>query len=275
MRYSRFLVLALILAPPAAALAQADPDFAEQVRARLATVAPAATCSMKVITCGQTIQSHLGDSGCMLSNGNNVDYYKYTFTGPINQQQLNISLTTTTYNPFLELIDPNQNLVNSAFANSPGLVQINTALPADGDWTIAATNSGAATTGNYTLSLTCGGGTPTCVENDTTLCVGNNRFQVRATFAANGSSGDAHAVALTGDTGYLWFFSSGNVETVIKVLNACALNNRYWVFAGGLTNVHVVITVTDLKTQTTKTYMNPANTEFQPIQDTNAFATCP
>ena len=62
---------------------------------------------------------------------------------------------------------------------------------------------------------------------------------------------------------------------MVKILNGCGTGGHYWVFAGGLTNVNVVITVTDTQTNTTKTYTNPANTVFNPIQDTGAFATCP
>ncbi len=80
---------------------------------------------------------------------------------------------------------------------------------------------------------------------------------------------------LTSDTGYLWFFGSANVEAVVKVLNGCGLGGHYWLFAGGLTNVNVVITVTDTQTGIQKMYVNPPKTKFQPIQDTSAFATCP
>jgi hypothetical protein len=62
---------------------------------------------------------------------------------------------------------------------------------------------------------------------------------------------------------------------VIKVLNGCGVNNNYWVFAGGLTNVQVMLTVTDTQTGSVRTYTNPINTAFLPIQDTGAFATCP
>jgi hypothetical protein len=88
-------------------------------------------------------------------------------------------------------------------------------------------------------------------------------------------SGNGQAVRLTTDTGYFTFFNANNVEAVIKVINACGFNQRYWVFAGGLTNVNVVITVLDTKNGTVKTYTNPSNTAFQPVQDTSAFATCP
>lgn len=115
-----------------------------------------------------------------------------------------------------------------------------------------------------------------CTPNDTTLCLNSSRFQVTATYdAGNGNSGIAHVVLLTVDTGYLWFFSASNVEVVIKVLNGCAPSGHYWVFAGGLTNVKVVITVTDSQDNAVKSYINPPNTAFQPIQDTAAFSRCP
>lgn len=117
-----------------------------------------------------------------------------------------------------------------------------------------------------------------CTPGPTTLCLGaGGRFQVRARWNTvnPAQSGDAMAVSLTSDTGFFWFFSQTNVEMVVKSLNACALNSRFWFFAGGLTNVRAVITVTDTKTGAVKTYTNPQNTPFQPIQDTAAFATCP
>jgi hypothetical protein len=115
-----------------------------------------------------------------------------------------------------------------------------------------------------------------CTANATTLCLNNSRFSVRTQWATpDGRSGAGQAVALTGDTGYFWFFSSNNVEMVVKALNGCSFNTRYWVFAGGLTNVNVVMTVTDTQTAAIRTYTNPQAAPFQPIQDTNAFASCP
>jgi hypothetical protein len=114
-----------------------------------------------------------------------------------------------------------------------------------------------------------------CVPGDAHLCLNDNRFQVDAQWTANGTSGAGHAVPLTTDTGYFWFFADTNIEVVIKVLNACALNQRYWVYAGGLTNVKVHLTVTDTQSGAVKTYDNPQGTAFRPVQDSSAFATCP
>jgi CSLREA domain-containing protein len=117
--------------------------------------------------------------------------------------------------------------------------------------------------------------TDACVAGGNTLCLNNGRFKVTATFTAPTGSGDAQGVTLTPDTGYLWFFDPGNVEATIKVLNGCAVNNHYWVFLSGLTNVAVSVKVTDTKTGTVKPYTNPPSTNFRPQLDTSAFATCP
>lgn len=115
-----------------------------------------------------------------------------------------------------------------------------------------------------------------CFPATNVLCLNNDRFKVKGSFLTSAAAaGTANAVGLTDDTGYLWFFNPNNVEAVVKVLNACPLNNRYWVFAGGLTDVRTVVTVTDTQRNSVRTYVNPSSTPYQPIQDTSAFATCP
>ncbi len=107
------------------------------------------------------------------------------------------------------------------------------------------------------------------------LCLDNGRFAVSAHWLAGAQSGSANGVELTPDTGYLWFFDASNVEAVVKVLDGCGINGHYWVFAGGLTNVEVDLTITDSTTGRAKTYHNPANTAFRAVQDTSAFAAGP
>jgi len=114
-----------------------------------------------------------------------------------------------------------------------------------------------------------------CTPNATTLCLNDGRFAVTVAWATDtGDSGAGQGVALTSDSGYFWFFNSANIEMVVKVLQACATNSRFWVFAGGLTNVDVVMTVTDTETGVQRVYTNPLGTAFLPLQDTAAFS-CP
>jgi hypothetical protein len=126
------------------------------------------------------------------------------------------------------------------------------------------------------LDPTTPAATAACTPSATAMCLNNNRFRVEATFdTTGGQSGQAQVVKLTDETGYLWFFSSNNIEVVVKALNACSFNNRYWIYSAGLTDVHVVLTVTDTETGSVRTYTNPQSHAFQPILDSSAFDTCP
>lgn len=108
------------------------------------------------------------------------------------------------------------------------------------------------------------------------VCFNHSRFSITAQWkTSTGASGTANVVRLSDDSGYLWFFDPSNVEVVFKILSACGLNHAYWFYAGGLTNVQVTLTVTDTQTGATRTYTNPQNKAFQPVQDTSAFTTCP
>lgn len=114
-----------------------------------------------------------------------------------------------------------------------------------------------------------------CVASSTTLCLNGGRFRVTVAWAtSSGANGAGSAVPLTGDSGYFWFFNASNIELVVKVLNACAGSSRFWVFAGGLTNVDVTLNVEDTQTGAVRTYHNPLGIAFAPLQDTSAFA-CP
>jgi streptogramin lyase len=116
----------------------------------------------------------------------------------------------------------------------------------------------------------------TCESGATTMCLNSGRFRVTADWRkADGTTGQGQAVPLTPDSGYFWFFNSANIEAVVKVLNACSVNDRYWVFGAGLTNVEVTLRVVDTETGSSKTYVNALGTAFQPVQDASAFETCP
>jgi outer membrane protein assembly factor BamB len=127
--------------------------------------------------------------------------------------------------------------------------------------------------GNDTLWVYAPVVASTCVADATTLCLHQRRFQVRASWqTAGGATGDGQARPLTADTGTFWFFSAANLEIVVKVLDGCGDGDHFWVFAGGLTDVHVVLTVTDTANGAVRVYQNPQGAAFAPLQDTRAFA---
>ncbi|MEM9407176.1 MAG: hypothetical protein AAGA81_14160 [Acidobacteriota bacterium] len=112
-----------------------------------------------------------------------------------------------------------------------------------------------------------------CGGSADALCLANNRYRVEVDFTDfSGNTGSAFGGNLTDDTGALFFFDAANVEMLVKVLDACAINNRFWLFSGALTNVGVQMTVTDTVTGTERTYSNDLGTPFSAITDTQSFA---
>lgn len=115
-----------------------------------------------------------------------------------------------------------------------------------------------------------------CVPDARTLCLRAGRFAVRADWRIPGGLfGSGQVIPLTDYSGGFWFFQPKNVEMVLKVLNGCTNNGRFWVFAAGMTNVETSLVVTDTETGVSKRYENPLGTPFAPILDTQAFVTCP
>jgi len=99
---------------------------------------------------------------------------------------------------------------------------------------------------------------------------------VRADFRTAQVDGPGRATALSDDAGYFTFFEEDNVEVLVKVHDACvAPFERFWVFAAGLTDVEVTLTVADTERDVVRRYDNPMGRAFPAIQDTSAFATCP
>ena len=79
----------------------------------------------------------------------------------------------------------------------------------------------------------------------------------------------------TDDSANFWFLEPSNLEFLIKVVNGCGLNDRYWVFFAGTTDVEFTVNVTDARTGQQRSYINPLGQPANAVTDTQAFATCP
>ncbi|HYU31265.1 MAG TPA: ELWxxDGT repeat protein [Thermoanaerobaculia bacterium] len=102
-------------------------------------------------------------------------------------------------------------------------------------------------------------GPTVCRPSSTRLCLSGGRYAVEAAWQDfQGHRGVGHAVPLTADTGYFWFFDAANVETVLKILDGRGVNGHVWVFYGALSNVEYTLTVTDTETGLARRYINPS-----------------
>lgn len=115
-----------------------------------------------------------------------------------------------------------------------------------------------------------------CAATPAIACMNDRRFRVAMSWEIpDGTRGYGSLVPFSGDSLRATFFNPGNVEIVLKVLDGCAVNQRYWVFAAGLTNVEVKVQVTDTQTGEVWEHENPLDQPFAPVQDTSAFDVCP
>jgi hypothetical protein len=116
-----------------------------------------------------------------------------------------------------------------------------------------------------------------CSETATTRCLQGGRFLAEIAYEAHdGSSGSARvAPARSSDTGVFYFFSEDNWELMVKVLDGCALNGKFWVFSSASTDVGYTMVISDTETGAGKTYTNPRGQVAKTIADTAAFACTP
>ena len=116
-----------------------------------------------------------------------------------------------------------------------------------------------------------------CVPTATALCLGGGRFRVEVSWRDSaGRRGAGTVVPVTSeDSGLFWFFDPANWELLVKVLNGCARNGHYWVFAAATTNVEYTLTVTDTETGQTATYQNPLGRTAPAVTDTGALECLP
>lgn len=117
-----------------------------------------------------------------------------------------------------------------------------------------------------------------CIPDSETLCLFDGRFQVNARWRnqGNGEEGIAKVYPSfsSNRTGMFWFFRPDNVELIVKTLDGRVVNDSFWVFYGGLSNVEYWLTVVDTETDETVEYHNEPGV-ICGMPDTDAFPQSP
>jgi hypothetical protein len=125
-----------------------------------------------------------------------------------------------------------------------------------------------------------GGGSGPCVRDGDTACLLSDRFEVELDWQTASNSGDGQVMSFGGqraennESTFFWFFSATNFEMGLKILDACGLNSKFWVFISGLTDQGWTVRIRDTQTGATKTYSNPVGRLTPTTADTSALS-CP
>lgn len=150
------------------------------------------------------------------------------------------------------------------------------AISPSGRWIVVWGDSGEFGA-NPGLRARFGSFPPGCTPTAEVLCLAGNRFRVTAAFHDHlGRDGAGQAVALTPESGTFWFFAAANVELILKVVDACSHPEfqDFWVYASGLTDVAVTLTVVDTWTGESWERETSLGEAFPPVLDSQAFHTC-
>ena len=116
-----------------------------------------------------------------------------------------------------------------------------------------------------------------CAPDEDVLCFQDGRFQASVVWrAANGSSGDGNADALSDEAGVFWFFEEENAEMLVKLLDACGVAGLegFWFFVAATTDLDFTLRLTDTATGLSKEYSNLLGGTAAPVQDMLTFRTC-
>ncbi len=187
-------------------------------------------------------------------------------TGDIDEVRLwNVARTTAQIRAALNV------RINTA---QPGLVAV---WPLDGNTAdVIGAHDGAVSGTGITASTFPAFGA--CAGSATGLCL-FDRFLVTARFrtgAPGTAEGTAQVAGCPNDgSGLFWFFSATNWEVMVKALNGCGLNDRWWVFSAATTNVFYRLEVWDVTEGEQKIYFNYPGSPAPAVTDTSALATCP
>ncbi len=89
-----------------------------------------------------------------------------------------------------------------------------------------------------------------------------------------GDHGAGVPVSAASDSAVFSFFDEENWELLVKVLDGCALNDRFWVFSSASTDVEYTLEVEDTRTGKTASYHNTLGQAAPAITDTDALDVC-
>ena len=140
----------------------------------------------------------------------------------------------------------------------------------------AGAEAGSVTNAQVALADNDNAAPSECLPSTTELCLGDSgRFRARLQWSTGEQSGMATSVAFDegSESGLFYFFDPGNIEMLIKVLDACVpeLGDRYWIYYAATTTLAFELEVTDTWTGQTRNYSNPEGLVAPPVADTEGF----
>ena len=172
-----------------------------------------------------------------------------------SRQVVAVGASSQDFGPLIGIADPNGTILGADQAAVGQLASVATFTDVRGNYEVPvlASDSSASKLGNYNIVLVCG--SYPCQKDDASLCLGGGRYRVQVGWMNQFSNhyGFGRAIPSSDQAGFFSFDDPANIELLIKVLD---FGDSVKIFYGELTNLHFMVTVTDLLTDKSKTYVN-------------------
>jgi len=247
MKCARLVPLLLVLALPATA----QPDE---------TSSPAPPpCVEQQLVCGTTIDSRLPGASCRTECGEDAEFFRVQVFAQTTL--VTVTASSQAFDPRLDMLDVSGAVVASDDSVG-GTTTAQLARVLDpGSYYFRVVGQPAGLTGDYRISLACllSDRKNFCFPDDTTICLGG-RFSFKVTAHDHQGGTPVEAVARTQSElhGFFSFPSltgnPDNPEVFVKLIDGRAVNGKWWIFWGGLTDLDYEISVRDSFTRKEKTF---------------------
>ena len=237
-----------------AAAAHSEPiGFSEKMKS---TIEQPEACAAITMTCGQTRTNPITNTGCTDSNG--TYFNAYVIQGAA-RKPFRFEISSPTIRPDVLFGDSAANLAGSA-RGEPARTEALLAgsFPYSDSFYLFVNDIGPYTTGALTVTYLCT--TSIQVPSGETLVLQDGRFRVTLIAQDQRTGNSAPGIQIPQNDQFGYFSIPGltgdasNPEVFVKILNGVPVNGYFWVFYGGLTDLRLLITVSDHITGRSRTY---------------------
>jgi hypothetical protein len=229
-------------------------------------------CVIQTISCGETVQTSITAHDCQLEDNSYYDLFE--FFGEAGQT-VTVDMSSNSIDPFLFLLDPDDNEEARDDDGGPGNnSRIVCTLDETSDrWLIVPNALDPFSTGPYSLSLQCSGGTTTPPGFFSDPAYPDFRFRVRISAAGQTIDG-VREPDCQQDTVCVSGALPGRSELFIRILGP-RLNGFLWPTLVRFTPSRVVVDIYQVSSDFTRTYeleaIPPGTDELPGLQDRTGF----
>lgn len=265
----KLAVAAVALVAALSASAQVKVTDEELTSAIRGAITPLTSCYAGTANCGQTLTGRVSVDSC---NSSGLYAVGYSFNG-VQGNRITITGRSFEFAATVFLADGRSGNTtiyarHDVYSDGATAMIKDFVLPYTGPYFVMITPGVKYEFGDYVLTVSCQtANTYGCTSTSTNVCLLDGRFRVSISYVNPFSNPPNQPGTFVGarlmsdpqnpDAGIFGFSSPQAVEVMVRVQDTRPFANRFDVYYGGMTDVGYLVTVTDMKTGSSRNYVNP------------------